>query len=93
MVCAYPVEDLQVEGVSSFQHALVFQDLQRHVGHVRICHRDAVLLQTPVWRVHTDGRARGSKRAAKHTNRGEQVLRHLRLPDRESYKPAGRSGF
>lgn len=50
IVCVgYPVENLQVEGVSSFQHTLVFQDLQRHVGHVRICHRDAVLPQTPVW--------------------------------------------
>lgn len=50
-MCGYPVENLQVEGVSSFQHALVFQDLQRHVGHVGVGHRDAVLPQTPVCRV------------------------------------------
>lgn len=42
-VCSYPVENLQVEGVGAFHHTLIFQDLQRHVGHVGICDRDAVL--------------------------------------------------
>lgn len=77
LVCRYPVEDLQVEGVSSLQHALVLQHLQRHVGHVRVAHGDAVLPQTPVWGVDTERRRRRSERAAKHTNRGKQVLRYL----------------
>lgn len=47
-VCSYPIENLQVEGVSSFQYTLIFQDLQRHVSHVRIRNREAVLPQTPV---------------------------------------------